>query len=169
MALPGEQLPCVLEGVGLSPTCGRVFSYVCAHFGVFGRRRIILLRFRLRGQLQYRTASCWGKYKNISTVDLYDKNIFMIKSALLYFNVSNWLVWALDLVLAFLSTYIICDWIGILGVHQNPYCVLWKPWLIHFFILFVDKLSRNLCATWKFSVSYVIILEMQCRSLKLNP
>ena len=33
-----------------------IFSYFCAHFGMFGRCGIILPRFRLRRQLQYRTA-----------------------------------------------------------------------------------------------------------------
>ena len=56
-AQPLEHLPCNHEVVGFEPDhWTRFFSYICAHFGILRRCRIILSRFRLRGQLQYRTA-----------------------------------------------------------------------------------------------------------------
>ena len=43
--------------MGSSPTWDKIFLHVCAHFGIHGRRGIILPRLRLRGrQLQNRTA-----------------------------------------------------------------------------------------------------------------
>ena len=42
--------------MGSSPTWDKIFSLVCAHFGIHGRHGIILPRLRIRGQLQNRTA-----------------------------------------------------------------------------------------------------------------
>ena len=45
-----------LGGRGFEHNMWQDFPHVCAHFGIHGRNRIILPRFRQRGQLQYRTA-----------------------------------------------------------------------------------------------------------------
>ena len=55
-----------LEVVGLRPTWVRIFSHVSAHFDKYGRCGIILSRFRLRGQLQYRSALNTTKSPNKS-------------------------------------------------------------------------------------------------------
>ena len=56
MAQPEEHLRYKHEVVGLSPTWDRIFSHVCAHFGILGWCGIILPRFWLWGQLEYRIA-----------------------------------------------------------------------------------------------------------------
>ena len=56
VAQPEEHLRHDIEVVGLSPTWNRIFLHVSAHFGMCGWRGIILSRFWLRGQLQYRAA-----------------------------------------------------------------------------------------------------------------
>ena len=45
-----------LQSEGSSPTWSKLFSHVCAYFGICGRHGITLPRLRLRGQLHYRTA-----------------------------------------------------------------------------------------------------------------
>ena len=56
VAQPVEQFPHNLEIVGTSPTWDRIFTHACAHLDMCGRRRTILSRFWLRGQLKYHTA-----------------------------------------------------------------------------------------------------------------
>ena len=56
VAQPVERQPLNCDVMGSSPTWYRIFSHVCAHFGMCSGSGIILSRFWLRGQLQYRTA-----------------------------------------------------------------------------------------------------------------
>ena len=51
-----EHLPLNHEVMGSNPTWDKIFSHVCAHFGIRGRCGIILPRLWLRGQLQNCTA-----------------------------------------------------------------------------------------------------------------
>ena len=69
------------------------FSYVCAHFGIFRRCRIILSRFRLRGQLQYRTALHSAvKFRSIFEIQV--QNIAMISSISSWKHTKAWrLTW----------------------------------------------------------------------------
>ena len=55
-AQPVENLPHNLKVMGSSPPWVSILSHICARFGMCGRHGIILSRFWLRGQLQYRTA-----------------------------------------------------------------------------------------------------------------
>ena len=85
MAQPVEHLPYIHEVVGLSPW-DRIFSHICAHFGILGRCGITLSQFWLRGQLQYRTA-LW--FTSIVGAAIYLItpliNIEVQKEALLYY------------------------------------------------------------------------------------
>ena len=59
-----------LWGCRFNSHLGQSDSHVCAHFGILGLCGIILSRFRLRGQLQYRTALHQGVY-SLLTSDSY--------------------------------------------------------------------------------------------------
>ena len=56
MAQLVEHQPFNLEDMGSSPTWEKIFSHVCAHFGIHARCGIILSQLRLGGQLQNRKA-----------------------------------------------------------------------------------------------------------------
>ena len=93
VAQPLEHLPCNYEVVGSSPILDRIFSNVCAHFGILRRCRIILSRFRLRGQLQYRSALRSAvKIRRIFEIQV--QNIAMISSISSWKHTKAWrLTW----------------------------------------------------------------------------
>ena len=108
---PVEHLFIKLEGVGLSPTRDRILSYGCVRVGMCSRCGVILSRFRLRGQLQYRTGleNCISVIHNSnrSRVSLLWERSRMDDSK------ASWLVaarWSLNLLEYVLTAFTLCLW-----------------------------------------------------------